>query len=62
MKIVVELPLADTLAKELETFRVKVTPDRNEVFETWREKDHDDLVLALAMAAWTARQSVLRVW
>jgi hypothetical protein len=46
------LPLRPTLEKELETFRVKVTPDRNEQFAAWREKDHDDLVLALALAVW----------
>ena len=24
----------------------------NETFESWRERDHDDLVLAVALAAW----------
>ncbi|HEV3438233.1 MAG TPA: hypothetical protein VG122_12790 [Gemmata sp.] len=47
-----ELELRPVLEKELETFRVKVTPDRNETFAAWREKDHDDLVLALALAVW----------
>lgn len=46
------LELRPTLEKELETFRVKVTADRNETFAAWREKDHDDLVLALALAVW----------
>lgn len=44
------LALTPVLANELETFRVKVTADRNETFESWRERDHDDLVLALALA------------
>jgi hypothetical protein len=44
------LALTPVLANELERFRVKVTPDRNEVFESWRERDSDDLVLALALA------------
>jgi hypothetical protein len=52
LKIAPELPLSDMLRKELETFRVKVSPDRNETFESWRERDHDDLVLALALAVW----------
>jgi hypothetical protein len=52
LKIASGLPLADTLAKELEMFRVKVTADRNETFASWRERDHDDLVLALALAVW----------
>lgn len=46
------LELRETLEKELEMFRVKVTADRNETFAAWREKDHDDLVLALALAVW----------
>jgi hypothetical protein len=44
------LALTPVLATELEQFRVKVTADRNETFESWRERDHDDLVLALALA------------
>ena len=24
----------------------------NETFESWRERDHDDLVLAVALAIW----------
>jgi hypothetical protein len=52
LKIAPDLPLADTLRKELEAFRVKVSPDRNETFESWRERDHDDLVLGLALAVW----------
>ncbi len=47
-----ELELRPLLERELETFRTKVTPDRNETFASWREKDHDDLVLALALAVW----------
>ena len=47
-----DLELAPVLAKEMETFRAKVTADRNETFSAWREKDHDDLLLALALAIW----------
>lgn len=46
------LPLTPILVAELENFRVKVTADRNETFAAGREADHDDLVLALAMALW----------
>ncbi|MFO0796347.1 MAG: hypothetical protein U0804_02655 [Gemmataceae bacterium] len=56
LKIAPGLPLAEVLAKELESFRVKVTADRNESFESWREKDHDDLVLALALAVWAGER------
>ncbi|MFO0805096.1 MAG: hypothetical protein U0791_18475 [Gemmataceae bacterium] len=52
LKIAEGLPLAATLAREMEQFRVKVTADRNETFASWRERDHDDLLLALALAIW----------
>lgn len=52
LRFAADLELTPLLEKELETFRVKVTPDRNETFAAWREKDHDDLVLALALAVW----------
>jgi hypothetical protein len=50
LKIAESLPLAPVLAEELGLFRVKVTASANETFEAWRERDHDDLVLALALA------------
>jgi hypothetical protein len=46
------LPLGPVLERELETFQVNVTPDRNEQFASWREKDNDDCVLALALCLW----------
>ena len=49
LKIVPGLALAPTLVKELGNFKVKTTPSANEVFSA-REGDHDDLVLALALA------------
>lgn len=49
-----ESPLAPVLESELANFRVKVTPNANETFEAWRERDHDDLVLSLALAAFVA--------
>ncbi len=49
-----ELTLMKALQDELAAFRVKITNNANETFEAWREKDHDDLVLSLALAAWVA--------
>ncbi len=46
------LPEAETLRGELQNFRVKITAAGNETFNSWRESQHDDLVLAVAMAAW----------
>ena len=39
-------------------FRVKVTAARHEVFQSWREGQHDDLVLAVALAAWLGEQAL----
>ena len=39
------------LIRELETFRVKITEAANETFGAWREGQHDDLLLAVALAA-----------
>lgn len=47
-----KLSLSDKLAKELGDFRVKITRANNETFGTWRDGQHDDLVLAVAMACW----------
>jgi hypothetical protein len=47
---------APILVRELENYRVKITPARNEIFEPWREGQHDDLVLAVALAAWVAEK------
>ena len=49
---VAKLPERQMLVKELLAFRVKVTAATSETIESCRERDHDDLVLAVAMAAW----------
>ena len=52
-KIAKSLPLTPTLEKELSTFTAKITTAGNETFAgDWREGEHDDLVLAAAIAAW----------
>lgn len=45
---------APTLINELLNFKIKVNTKGNDTYEAWREGDHDDLVLSLAMAAWYA--------
>ena len=52
LRVVPRLALADVLKRELLDFQVKVTASANETFGAWREHAHDDLVLAVAMAAW----------
>jgi len=44
------LPEAEVLVRELGEFRARVTLAGAESFEAWRERPHDDLVLAVALA------------
>jgi hypothetical protein len=54
-KIAAGLDHAETLRAELLNFRVKVNiATGHDSYEAHREGDHDDLVLAAAMAAWKA--------
>ncbi len=52
LKIAADMPLTPTLAKELAAFKVKVNLTAPDSFEAWREGEHDDLVLASALAVW----------
>jgi hypothetical protein len=45
------------LAREMAEMRVKITPSGNEQYGVWREGEHDDLVLAVALACWGARKA-----
>ena len=56
LKVASALREARILIQELSTFKVKITLAGNETFEAWRERDHDDLVLALAVAVWYAQK------
>ncbi len=56
LSIAPALKEAAVLRRELSEFRVKVTVHANEVFESWRERDHDDLVLSVALACWLAER------
>ncbi len=44
------------LVAEMAEMRVKVTAAGNTQYGVWREGMHDDLVLALALACWSARK------
>ena len=54
LKIANDLPLAQTFLQEAVNFQVKITAAANETYGAWREGTHDDLVLAVALAAWRA--------
>lgn len=49
------LPFRETLETELSSFRYKLNPvTAHASYAAWREREHDDLVLAVALAAWYA--------
>lgn len=56
LKIPKALKLADVLVRELETYRVKVNLAADDDAVAWRERDHDDLVFALAIAVWLSKR------
>jgi hypothetical protein len=66
LKVAEGLRLWGALREELQNFRRKVNAKTAHAsFEHWRESDHDDLVLAAALACWGAaggrRRRALRV-
>lgn len=55
LKIAKGIKDADILIKELLNFKVKINPKTaHDSYAAWRESDHDDLVLAVAMAVYVA--------
>jgi len=46
------LPLAEVLKREMLMFRAKTLPSGGDSYEAARERDHDDVVLAVALACW----------
>jgi hypothetical protein len=47
LRISSKLKSADLLTRELLAFRAKISDAGHDTYSAWREKDHDDLVLAL---------------
>jgi len=64
LKVAEELPDATVLIQELLNFRVKIDPlTAHDSYGPWREGQHDDLVLATAVACWYGeRQPGYGVW
>ncbi|HEC61102.1 MAG TPA: hypothetical protein ENI27_02480 [bacterium] len=57
LKIASSLPEASVLKNEILNFKVKVNlKTGGESFESWRENEHDDLVLATALPIWYAQR------
>ena len=61
LKILRELPEAETLVRELQDFRMEFTAAGHLTFNP-RSGKHDDLVLALAIAVWRAHGGGMASW
>lgn len=54
-----KLALAQELVKELTAFELRVNlRTGHDTYEAWRANTHDDIVLAVAIAAWVAEQHI----
>jgi hypothetical protein len=70
LRIGAALPFAHALTGELQNFRVKLNERGHDSYgagpagDDWREGgEHDDLVLALALATWWAEaKAVVEIW
>jgi hypothetical protein len=58
LRVAQSLQEGRTLVNELQNFRYKITLAGNDTFGAWREGEHDDLVLAVAVACWYAMRGV----
>ena len=63
LHIAAGLAEANNLVRELQTFTAKINIATGaESFEAWRERDKDDLVLAVAMLCWYGEFGQRRLW
>ena len=51
-------PLGAALVKEMTDMQVKTTLAGGQQYAAWREGQHDDLVLAVALACWGGKEGV----
>lgn len=58
LQVAEELPEAAELVRELEAYRLKPLKLAGESDEMWREGPRDDLVLAVALAAWCGEKQL----
>jgi hypothetical protein len=52
LKIAPQLELGKVFVREMDTFVMRILNEKTDSYESLTEKDHDDLVLSVAMAAW----------
>jgi hypothetical protein len=60
LKIAPRLREARTLTEEMSAFQVKITDAGNDTYGAWREGQHDDLVLAVALSCWAATHKAFK--
>ena len=60
LRIAAAIPDAAALVEEMLSYRVTISENGHDSYAPWRERDHDDLLLALALAAWTAENRTHR--
>lgn len=52
LKFAEDMPLVSTLIQEMMNFKVKITESANDTYGSWRDGQHDDLILSLMLACW----------
>jgi len=58
LAVAASLPHAQTLTREMLAFKVSFTKTGHDTYANdWRENDHDDLVLAVALAVWAGERT-----
>lgn len=56
LRIPTNLRESDILIQELRSFRVQISDAGHDSYGAWRSGEHDDMVLAVALAAWMAQR------
>jgi hypothetical protein len=57
LKVAAGFPLAEALSRETASFRAAVKLSGGEDELSWRQREHDDLLLAVALAAWEGERN-----
>jgi len=58
------IPSCATLLKEFENFKYEIRKDKagDDAADVWREAEHDDMVLACALALWVGERGTKQFW